>query len=98
MDGQSGVTEGGGKDSDIMSKLLSAVMDGTEANKTMAGAVVEQGLAMKPILLGVAKEMKLKNKRAALDYDRELRASALANDMTVPQYRAYLEEQYGDED
>jgi hypothetical protein len=62
------------------------------------GAVVEQGLAMKPILLGVAKEMKLKNKRAALDYDRELRASALANDMTVPQYRAYLEEQYGDED
>ena len=77
MDGQSGVTEGGGKDSDIMSKLLGAVMDGTEANKTMAGAVVEQGLAMKPILLGVAKEMKLKNKRAALDYDRELKLQLL---------------------
>ena len=77
-----------------MSKLLSAVMDGTEANKTMAGAVVEQGLAMKPILLGVAKEMKLKRQRAALDYDRELRASAVANDMTLAQYKAYMEENY----
>ena len=31
-DGQSGVTEGGGKDNDKMAKLLGAVMDGTEAN------------------------------------------------------------------
>ena len=40
----------------------------------------------------------MKNKRATLDYDRELRASAVDNDMTVAQYRAYLEDQYGDED
>ena len=73
-------------------------MDGTEANKEMTGAVVQQGLAMKPILLGVAKEMKLKNKRAALDYDIKLRASAEAYGMTVPDYKTHLEEQYGDED